>query len=245
MIIFDEAHTIETWEDSSFVLDENISNYRIFGSATPTNNIESKSKIYGNIIEKVKVYELINNETLCDIVTLTKKMDEEKKTYHNLKDLIVKSIKKFNKKKGIIYVNCIDNAQNLYNLMKTQNYINTYIYVSGKIKLISLCDSSIENFESDIKPSIIIAVGKISYDYDNPYIDFICLGDPRQSDIDIRQILGRGLRWNKDVYPNKLLHVLIPIYKNEFGNYNKNEALKKYLDYIIGECGKDIIIKKN
>ena len=64
-------------------------------------------------------------------------------------------------------------------------------------------------------------------------IDFICLGDPRQSDIDIRQILGRGLRWNKQTYPNKLLHLLVPLYKNEFGEYSEYGHLKKYLDYII------------
>jgi hypothetical protein len=52
------------------------------------------------------------------------------------------------------------------------------------------------------------------------------LGDPRQSDIDIRQIIGRGLRWNKQLYPNKLLHLLVPIYKDEFGNCAKNECLK-------------------
>ena len=71
------------------------------------------------------------------------------------------------------------------------------------------------------------------------------MGDPRQSDIDIRQIIGRGFRWKKEVYPNKLLHLLIPLYRDEFGNCSKNEHLKKYLDYIIGECGQDIIFKSN
>jgi hypothetical protein len=33
------------------------------------------------------------------------------------------------------------------------------------------------------------------------------------------------------------------LYKDEFDNYLKNEHLKKYLDYIIGECGQDIVIK--
>lgn len=243
LMIFDEAHTIESWENSPFVSDLSITKYRIFGSATPTENIESKPEIFGSIIEKVKVYELINNETLCNIQTLVKKLNGKKQEYHNLKDLIIQSMEKYNKKKGIIYVNSIDNAQKLYDLMKTQTKINTYIFVSGIVKVNNTDNLSIEKFEADNKSSVIIAVGKISYGYDNPLIDFICLGDPRQSDIDIRQILGRGLRWNKDVYPNKILHILIPLYKNEFGKYNKNEALKKYLDYIIGECGKDIIIK--
>lgn len=243
LIIFDEAHTIETWENSPFVLDLSITKYRIFGSATPTENIESKPEIFGSVVEKVKVYELINNETLCNIITLVKKLNGKKQQYHNLRDLVVESMEKYNKRKGIIYVNSIDNAQKLYDLMKTQSKINTYIFVSGIVKVNNDDDLSIEKFEADNKASVIIAVGKISYGYDNPLIDFICLGDPRQSDIDIRQILGRGLRWNKEVYPNKILHILIPLYRNEFGKYNKNEALKKYLDYIIGECGKDIIIK--
>jgi hypothetical protein len=33
------------------------------------------------------------------------------------------------------------------------------------------------------------------------------------------------------------LHLLIPLYKNEFGAYSDYSHLKKYLDYIIGECG--------
>ncbi len=252
LIIFDEAHTIESWEDSPFVVSNNIGRLRIFGSATPTDNIEIKSEIFGKVIEKVKVYELINAEILCNIITLVKKLDNKKKEYHNLKDLILESMNKYNKKKGIVYVNTQENAKSLYNLMKTQDKINPYIFISK-----SVCseemeleeineivhDSNISNFESDTKPCVIIVVGKISYGYDNPMIDFLVLGDPRQSDIEIRQILGRGLRWNKSVYPNKLLHLLVPLYQDEFGKYPPNSSLKKYLDYIIGECGQDIIVK--
>jgi superfamily II DNA or RNA helicase len=243
LIIFDEAHTNEKFKDSEFVKSDKIAKYRIFGSATPTENIESNKEIFGEVIEKVKVYELINRKILCDIVTIIKKLDEHKSEYHNLKNLIIETMKKHNKKKGIIYVNSKANAQSLYDLMKTQNEINTYIYVSGEVNVESESDTNINDFELDIKQSVIIAVGKISYGYDNPLIDFICLGDPRQSDADIRQILGRGLRWNHDVYPNKLLHVLVPMYKNQFGEYGKNDSLKKYLDYIIGEFGKDSIVK--
>jgi hypothetical protein len=150
---------------------------------------------------------------------------------------------KYNKKKGIIYVNNTKNAENLYNLMKMQNKINSYIYVSKEIDTANENDIDIKKFEDEPNPCIIIVVGKLGYGYDNDFIDFICLGDPRQSDIDIRQILGRGLRWNKETYPNKLLHLLVPLYKDDFGKYSDYDHLKKYLDYIIGECGQDIIIK--
>jgi len=249
LIIFDEAHFITSWADteniSEFLTNNNICNYRLFGSATPTDDIEGNTLLYGKIIEKVKVHELINKELLCNIETIVKQLNEKKAEYHNLKDLIVESMTKYNKKKGIIYVNNSDNAKNLYNLLKTQNIINVYIFISKNIEVENDSDTNIKTFEEDKKQCIIICIGKIGYGYDNDFIDFICLGDPRHSDIDIRQIIGRGLRWKKDVYPNKLLHLLVPLYRDEFGNCSKNEHLKKYLDYIISECGKDIIFKSN
>jgi len=245
LIIFDEAHFItnDKWIESDLLTNPELTKYKIFASATPTEEIEKNSLVYGKIIEKVKVYELMNKELLCNIVTLVKQMNNKKSEYHNLKDLIVESMTKYKKKKGIVYVNNIVNAQNLYNLMNTQDKIKSYIYVSGEVETQNNNDKKIEKFEGDSNPCIIIVVGKIGYGYDNDYIDFICLGDPRQSDIDIRQILGRGLRWNKLTYPSKLLHLLVPLYKNEFGDYSNYGHLKNYLDYIIGECGQDIIIK--
>ena len=243
LVIYDEAHFITSWNPD--ILNHNISTYKIFASATPTDYIENNSLLFGAVIEKVKVYELINYEILCNIQTIIKQLDNKKKEYHNLKDLIVESMNKYNKIKGIVYVNDTTNAETLYKLMKKQTDINIYIYVSRNIDVESEDDISINKFEEDKNKSIIIVVGKLGYGYDNALIDFICLGDPRQSDIDIRQILGRGLRWNKKVYPNKLLHLLVPLYKDEFGNNQKNEHLKKYLDYIIGEFGQDIIIKED
>uniref|UniRef100_A0A6C0E2J8 Helicase ATP-binding domain-containing protein n=1 Tax=viral metagenome TaxID=1070528 RepID=A0A6C0E2J8_9ZZZZ len=248
-IFFDEAHFITSWsEDEDNInkfLDSKITKYRIFGSATPTEEIEENEDIYGSIVEKVKIHELINNEILCDIETIIKKLDNKKKEYHNLKDLIISTMTKHKKKKGIVYVNNCSNAKKLQKLMETQKDIKSYIYVSKDYDDFDECDKDITNFENNENPCIIIAVGKISYGYDNDFIDFICLGDDRQSCIDIRQIIGRGIRWNKSTYPNKLLHLLIPLYKDEFDKYPKNETLKKYLDYIIGECDKDIIIKNS
>jgi len=249
LIIYDEAHFITSWTDaeniSEFLTNNNICNYRLFGSATPTEDIELQPLLYGKIIEKVKVYELINNELLCNIETIVKQLNEKKSEYHNLKNLIVESMDKYKKKKGIIYVNDCKNAENLYKLLQKQVNLNVYIYVSKNIEVENDSDTDIKTFENDRNQCVIICVGKISYGYDNPFIDFIILGDPRQSDIDIRQIIGRGLRWNKEVYPNKLLHLLVPLYRDEFGNSAKNEHLKKYLDYIIGECGQDIIFKSD
>ena len=249
LIIFDEAHYITSWSNeeniSEFLTNNNICNYKLFGSATPTNDIELQPLIYGKIVEKVKVYELINQELLCNIETIIKQLNEKKSEYHNLKDLIVESMTKYNKRKGIIYVNTCINAENLYKLLQKQDKLKVYIYISKNIEVKHDSDTDIKIFEKNEEQCIIICVGKIGYGYDNDFIDFICLGDPKQSDIDIRQIIGRGLRWKKNIYPNKLLHLLVPLYRDEFGNCAKNEHLKKYLDYIIGECCQDIIFKAN
>ena len=248
LVIFDEAHFITSWADAENIsefLTNNICNYRLFGSATPTEDIELQPLLYGKVIEKVKVYELINMELLCNIMTIVKQLNEKKSEYYNLKDLIIESMIKYNKKKGIIYVNDCMNAENLYKLLQKQDKLNVYIYISKNIEVENDSDTDIKIFENDMKQCVIICVGMISYGYDHPLIDFICLADPRQSDIDIRQIIGRGLRWDKKLHLNKLLHLLIPLYRDEFGNNMKNEHLKKYLDYIIGECGKDIIFKSN
>jgi superfamily II DNA or RNA helicase len=234
LIIYDEAHFIENWIDDDFIKND-ITRYRLFGSATPTDIIELNSNTFGSIVEKVKVHQLMNNKILCDIQTLIKKLDDKKKEYHNLKNMIIDIMTKYNKRKGIIYVNSCENANKLYKLIKKS--INVYIYTSK----IENEEKQLELFENNNNPSIIIAVSKISYGYDNDQIDFICLGDPRQSDIDIRQIIGRGLRWNQKTYPNKILHLLIPLYKDEFNEFSSNQSLKNYLNYIIGECDKDII----
>lgn len=82
-IIFDEAHFITKWKDNDdirdFIDNFEISKYKIFGSATPTLDIEENQDIYGHIIEKVKVYNLINNKILCNIETIIKKLEDKKK----------------------------------------------------------------------------------------------------------------------------------------------------------------------
>ena len=62
LIIFDEAHFITSWTNTKniydFLSNNDICNYRLFGSATLTEDIELQPLIYGKIIEKVKVYDL-------------------------------------------------------------------------------------------------------------------------------------------------------------------------------------------
>lgn len=271
-VIYDEAHFIASWyrdniidftnsedsEDSSESEDDlteeelknirklkykqfwllnnfNIEN-RIFTTATPLESMILNEQVYGKCIEKVKVHELMNMKILCDIVTVVQTIDEG---YPDLIPMIQQCMNKFNKKKGIIYVNNQINAKLLYNLCKQYlTNIHTFISISEKEF------DELKEFDeySPEDKSIIVTCQKISMGYDNDYIDFICFADPKYSEIDIRQSLGRGLRWPKDKYEYKMLHVLLPVYKKDFiEDKTKFNLIKKYLDFIIGECDKDII----
>ena len=159
----------------------------------------------------------------------------------------------YNKKKGIIYFNTQYRARDCYMQMKnTYNTYKTFIYISD-IKS-SINSNSIKNsildcrqyspddtnltlFEDCKEPCIIITCDKLSYGYDNVFIDMLCFGDMRNSDIDIRQIMGRGLRNNYAVYPDKLLHVVIPIYKYNLLNETINNTDKEILEKTATDAG--------
>jgi superfamily II DNA or RNA helicase len=231
LIIFDEAHVhIPSWVDTDkekMLTDPNISEKRLYASATP---ISKNNNIYlfGNMIEKVTLPELLREKVLCNIVPLIKQVGVTQNKYHNLPKLIMNTMTKYNKKKGIIYTNRCKHALELYELLNKEEYtINVYITISeGKNEL--------EEFKKDKNQCVIICVGKISYGFDNDYIDFECFADIRNSEIDISQIIGRGLRWKRDTYPNKLLHILTPLYEDEFSG-SLNTGLKTYLDLLIAE----------
>lgn len=252
LVIFDEAHFISGWidkikdainTDEIFLLNDNYYfKNRIFTTATPVDDMILNNSIFGNLVEKVKIYELVNDKILCNIETIIKKLDHKKHEYSDLSKLIETSMILYNKRKGIIYVNDCKNASNLYNIMKKNNKIKPYLYISKEVDDID-SEEEKDNFEITDDKAVIIAVGKIGYGYDNDDIDFICFGDTRTSDIDIRQIIGRGLRWNKINYPDKILHILVPCYKNELDNYDDNKALDAYMNYIISEYGSDDISK--
>ena len=144
LVIYDEAHFISSWiekikdeenKEEIFLMTNNkyIKN-RIFTTATPIDEIILNNQLFGKLVEKVKIYELVNDEILCSIETIIKKLDNKKHEYSDLSKLIIKSMIDFDKKKGIVYVNNCANAENLYRLIKKQSIIEPYIYVSKDIE---------------------------------------------------------------------------------------------------------------
>lgn len=238
IIIFDECHTFTKYSDHGIMNDTDITTFRLFCTATPVKQMDKN--VYGEIIEKVKIWQLINDGICCHIETIIKHV--ETMTEHNLRLLITESMIKYNKRKGIIYFNDSEKAKSLYFEMKKQKDIKTFIYISRDYDDIPIEDTDINTFNECSEKCVVISINKLTFGYDNSDIDFICFGDIRSSDCDIRQIIGRGLRWIRETYPDKILHVLIPLLRTEISNF---KSLTKYLDFIIGECRYDFIFKSD
>ena len=272
LAICDEAHTRSSWallskEYHKLFLELNnklIEKY-IFATATPKSDmkISPYNSLFGKVIEHVQIYELIQWGILCDFETIVKNIDFDKKKL-DLPNFIMETMIKYKRKKGVIYVNSQKNAMELYAYIKFKypNY-NTFIYISEKLTHDSFKDFkynikfnkddiNIECFEKYINPCIIITCNKISYGYDNVFIDLICFADPRQSEEDNRQITGRGLRNDVSKYPDKYLLIIVPTSEkhlldkyqtiNSKDNiYIEYKNLKAFLEFVIGSCGKDII----
>jgi hypothetical protein len=215
----------------------------------------------------------LNDDTKNKLVITKKNPKKVKKHSIDLCNFVVESMKKYNKHKGVIYFSTQERVREFYKKMK-ENYktFKSFIYISDNGDITQhehyeSEDTSLKSFEDCVQPCIIITCNKMSYGYDNVFIDLICFGDPRESDVDIRQILGRGLRNNIELYPDKLLHILIPIYKFQMldetvtdkdskiiankltkqqqiellHDIRSFESLKEFIIFIISECGKDII----
>lgn len=253
IVIFDEAHFIQSWEEKTdsdddkfdyinFYLESETIKNRLFLTATPPENMLLNAYIFGNSINKIKVYELINDGILCNIETITKKINDDDK-YKCIYSIVSSTIKKYNKKKGIIYVNTQYNACELYKLCKNKD-IPTYLYISevnDDIYMNYDCNEELKKFEQNKKSCLIITCKKIDYGYDNIWIDLICYADERQGDIDIRQTMGRGLRNNENIYQNKILHVILPIIVRDKYDVDNYKHVIAYLKYIVEEVGQDII----
>lgn len=287
LVICDEAHFIDNWgllkhETHRFLLDDRklkdtekpFIEKRLFATATPKDimNTGAFIPVFGKKIEKVQIYELINNKVLCDFEVIIKEIEEDKipepkaqledediaivkiKTTKKLKkQLKPKQLKldlahfiydcmiEKKKKKGIIYLNSQHRVKHFYAYFKrAYPDFNVFIYISDKLTQRTFNELktpdgngytdiefnpdhiNINKFKKCEKPCIIITCNKLSYGFDELKVDLLCLADARQSEADLRQIFGRGARNNLEIYPDKILHIIIPVYKDELFNENKS-----------------------
>ena len=164
--VYDEFHAIQSWDNSKnknnkCLKSPNI-DFMLFTSATPDKSQETKTEIYGEVIDKVKIKELIRLKYLCQIVPLVEidnvnpKDPEEIKLqkafgkYYKLPYMINETFKKYNKKKAILFCNDTANCFEMYDLLKMrgdvlENIKIFYPYVSRSVKKNDKTNTNTEN----------------------------------------------------------------------------------------------------
>jgi len=248
LVWFDEAHKIESWigltkPNHKYWMNNDKIKFRIFSTATPYDSMINNIPLFGKMVEEVKIYELIKEGSLVPLHTVVKTFDNNQNKSYNLATLICTTFDKYNKHKGIIFCNTCDNARALYKLFGDDKYSNikVFIYIRDNETnyLRHQIDADLHEFEKYKGKAIIISVKMIDMGYDYPPIDLVVFADPKQSQIDIAQAVGRGLRPCNE-YENKVLHLLLPIFKKNTKDYDN---IIEYIDFVTNECEEPVIRK--
>jgi|SaaInlStandDraft_7_1057024.scaffolds.fasta_scaffold00346_15 hypothetical protein len=251
-IWFDEAHwAIDNWIKENINICWLDNNYKkIFTSASPDESfVKSNLKYFGKYYKPFTVKYLIKNKWLCKLLPY---MYETNIQNINICKYILKHFKKYKKKYGFSFHSSCLNAFNLFykhykRYKKNKTLIKPFLLVSENKYIIENKQKinlnynfmNINLFELH-KNSIAYVVKQYDMGYDFSDLDFITFSDPKMSEKDIIQCIGRGTRPDKlDNGKNleKKCHILLPIFiSNENIDYNK---IKIVLLYLIKECGID------
>jgi len=110
--------------------------------------------------------------------------------------------------------------------------------------------TDINKYNQEKTNAISYIVDKYSIGYDNKLIDLLIFPDPKYSNEDIIQKIGRGLRPDglgiEGRNLNKINNILLPVYINKDDEkINKYERIEKILIYLILDLELDILNKNN
>ncbi|VVU94784.1 Type III restriction enzyme, res subunit [seawater metagenome] len=271
----DEAHwgiegawidVIEDNEIKKFILSDktNIS-YRIFTSASPdSTKVKENANIFGNLINLKTTKDLIESGWLCPIKSYIFETNSKSEDVNYITYLF-DCFEKTNRNCGFSFHNLVSHAYELFN-----KHYSEYKEGNTDIKPFLLINddfaknpNNFKDIDLDYDYKSETEFGKLGeqkhigyvvkrYDmgYDNKLIDFIFFGDPKTSDKDIKQCIGRGTRSdqlgpegrNKD----KELIICLPVFLTN--KEDKFMIIIKILRYLIHEIGIDIeevMMKKN
>ena len=254
-IWFDEAHWgVEKWipilnDDTQFwLLNNKHIKYRIFTSASPNKEIILKNEnIFGKLYSPIKVKELIDLNWLTSIKPYV--YSENIKNIDNI-NYIISDFNEKNRNYGFSFHNNQKNAFNLFYNHYTQyknnkTKIKPFLLVSDNFNIEKepkLKEILLDYKYRDIKTyektnySIGYVVAKYSIGYDFNKIDFIYLSDPKLSQQDIIQCIGRGIRPDElgkyGSNKEKILFISLPVYIND-NNDNKYETIIEVLKYLL------------
>jgi superfamily II DNA or RNA helicase len=244
--------------------------YRLFTSASPNKNIvKSNINIFGELYSPISVRNLIKDKWLAPIQPHIMEFDEVenegedddgKKKYYYYINTILNTFQILNKTIGLNFHNSCKNAEFAFyahydKFINSQTNIKPYLLISDeKInKKVSekLNDNykyllNFKDFHKEPNNAIAYIVNMYNMGYDNYKIDFLSFGDPKLSNKDIIQSIGRGIRSDKldDNGKNKfkINDIIIPIYNTADNDdiYIKFSKIKEILQYLIYDIGLDI-----
>ena len=273
IIWFDESHyAIENWIHHKnyikdfFLNDNERIKYRLFTSASPNKSIISNnSHIFGKLYSPISVRQLINDKWLAPIKPHIIDLnyndidinENDNKKYYYYTNTILNAFKSLQKTIGLNFHNNSKNATfaflSHYNkFIDNKTNIKPYLLLSSN-NIYSKLDSNYKylldfnHFNNENNNAIAYIVGMYNMGYDNPKIDFLSFADPKLSNKDIIQSIGRGIRSDSLDIDGKNLKkkndIIIPIYNNNNDNndiYIKFSKIKEILQYLIYDCGLDI-----
>ena len=197
-------------------------------------------------------------------------IDEEEniKKYYYYTNTILNTFQKWDKRIGLNFHNSCRNAifafYSHYNkFINSKTHIKPYLLISNKnlnLKVINKLDDSYKyllnfnDFDNEDNNSIAYIVNMYNMGYDNSKIDFLVFGDPKLSNKDIIQSIGRGIRTDGLGFEGrnaiKENNIIIPIYNKEdekedrYIKFNKMKEIFQYLIYDVGLDVKDIQFHK-
>lgn len=251
--------------------------YRLFTSASPNKEVvKNNIDVFGELYSPIPVRNLIKDKWLTPIIPLIMNFDEiiineneeqenndeeNVNKYYYYTNTILNTFQIKNKRIGLNFHNSCRNARfaftSHYNkFINSKTNIKPYLLISNENenkKALELLDSNynyllnFEKFHNEDNNAIAYIVNMYNMGYDNPKIDFLSFGDPKLSNKDIIQSIGRGIRpdgLDEDGRNlSKINDIIIPIYNNEeeeTDKYIKFTKIKEILQYLIYDIGLDI-----
>jgi superfamily II DNA or RNA helicase len=237
-------------------------NSDIFGelySPIPVRNL-IKDKWLSPIIPLIMDFdEIIIDDNDNDVENDNNDEDNINKYYYYT-NTILNTFQIKNKRIGLNFHNSCRNARFAFTshykkFINSKTNIKPYLLISNEIEnkkasdLLNINYKYLLNFQSfhiEDNNAIAYIVNMYNMGYDNPKIDFLSFGDPKISNKDIIQSIGRGIRPDGLGYDGRNLSktndIIIPIYNNdeETDKYIKFTKIKEILQYLIYDIGLDI-----
>lgn len=234
------------------------------------------SNIFGKLYSPIPVRNLIKDKWLTPIIPLIMDfneiiIDENEEDddnndedninkYYYYTNTILNTFQIKNKRIGLNFHNSCKNARFAFTshykkFINSKTNIIPYLLISNENenkKALDLLDVNykyllnFEKFHNEDNNAIAYIVNMYNMGYDNPKIDFLSFGDPKLSNKDIIQSIGRGIRPDGLGIDGKNLSktndIIIPIYNNEeeTDKYIKFTKIKEILQYLIYDIGLDI-----